>query len=201
MEGLDRGASLRGISFRGRVRVVVGCVLAFIALVLPFYNVEVFNRGLDGSWSASDYSAYYWSFKSSAMTYHSLQTLINRFGLDHPFYTSWKNDVTEAFSYPSVYFSDYWFDSRLNVKGLSELLIVLFAVQLLVLAVGLASLFIHGRLIKLTTTLLGAAVIVIMLQSNMLYSSMNNPFWYIHSLRLGFWFAVLAEFAFLASLV
>ena len=192
MVGLSCRARFGRISFRRKIGIFLGLTLSFLALVLPLYNVEEFYRGFDRPVA---YSAYYWSFKSSAMTYHSIGKVIERFGFYEPFYVSWIRDVVEASSYPSVCFDAYWFDSRLNVGGLSELLMALFGLQLLTLGTILSSLFIRRRVVRLVTIMSGVAVVAIML-----YSGVNYLFQYPGSLRLGFWFAILAEIVFVIDL-
>jgi hypothetical protein len=75
--------------------------------------------------------------------------------------------------------------------GLSELLMALFGLQLLTLGTGLSSLFIRRWVIRLATVMSGVAVIALML-----YSGVNHLFQFPGSLRLGFWFAILAEIVF-----
>jgi hypothetical protein len=191
MGGLSFRARFGRISFLGKIGIFLGFTLSFLALILPFYNVESYG-GFDGPVATS---AYYWSFKSSAKTYYSLWGIIEGFGLYQPFYVSWMRDVVQASSYPSVCFITYWFDSGLNVGGLSELLMALFGLQLLTLGTGLSSLFVRRRVVKLVTVISGVAVVALML-----YSSVNPLFEYYGSLRLGFWFAILAEIVFLVEL-
>ena len=191
MVGLGFRARFRRISFRGKIGIFLGFTLSLLALILPFYNVE-FYGGFDRPVA---HSAYYWSFKSSSKTYHSLWDIVNGLGLYDPFYVSWMRDVTEASGYPSVCFFTYWFDSELNVGGLSELLMALFGLQLLTLGTGLSSLFVRRRVVRLVTVMSGVAVVALML-----YSSKNQLFQYTGSFRLGFWFAILGEIAFVIDL-
>jgi hypothetical protein len=186
---------IRSHSLRGRIPIILGFILSFFALVLPFYNVRTVG-GWSGFNSASTSSSYYWSFKYSAMTYHSLGDIIREYGLDQPFYASWIKDVVEAPTYPSVYFDAYWSYFNLYMGGFSELLIALFMMQLMTLGTALSSLFIRSWTLRLATILSGVAVFGLMC-----YSSMSDPFRYYGSLRLGFWFAVLAEIVFVIGLV
>jgi hypothetical protein len=184
MVGLGFRTRFGGIPFRGKIGIFLGFTLSLLALILPFYNVE-FLGGFDRPVATS---AYYWSFKSSAKTYYSIWEIIEGFGLYQPFYVSWIMDVVQASSYPSVCFIAYWFDSELSVGGLSKLVMALFGLQLLTLGTGLPSLFVRRRVVRLVTVMSGVAVVALML-----YSSVNPLFEYSGSLRLGFWFAILAE--------
>ena len=191
MGGLSFRARFGRISFLRKIGIFLGLTLSFLALILPFYNVESFG-GFDGPVATS---TYYWSFKSSAKTYFSIREIIKELGLYDSFYVSWTRDVIQAPSYPSVSFITYWFDSGLNLGGLSELLMALFGLQLLTLGTAFSSLFVRHRVVKLVTAISGAAVVALML-----YSSVNPLFEYNGSLRLGFWFALLAEIVFVAEL-
>jgi hypothetical protein len=188
MEASDCAARFKRIPFHGRIRIFLGLILSFLALMFPFYNVEIYYLHSGSYMSAYGCTIYYWSFKQSVKTYSSIGDIIRRYGLDQPFYVLWIRDVVEASSYPSVYFDAYWFNLGPNFRGLSELLMMLFAMQLLTLGTGLSSLFIRGKGTKLVTVLSGATVAGLML-----FANISGLFRFSGSLRLGFWLAVLAE--------
>jgi hypothetical protein len=121
------------------------------------------------------------------------------YGLSEPFYVSFVKDVIRAFSYPRVYFDAYWFSSWLNTRGLSGLIIALFAVQLSMLAAGLTSLLVYrGRMLRSMTALLGAVIVGLMW---LFCWNMNMNPYRAGSLQVGFFLAVLAEIVFAVGLV
>jgi hypothetical protein len=177
------------------MRIIIACILSFIAMAIPFYHVEYFFGYFSPSHSDS---TYYWSFRSSTATYVDsvIAKIIRHYGLHDPFYIEYPKHVAEAFSYPSVNFEAYWFDPMITWGGLSSLLITVFFMQVLTLTTGIASMFVRTRFFRPVANLSGAAIIGLML-----YLSTKSLVQYNGSFELGFWLSVLAEIAIVISLV
>lgn len=162
----------------GKIPVTLGFLFFLFSTILPFYRRAYFGFSMIPEYKPY-YSTYYWSFRV-------LQESRNLFG-----------------GYGTPRFIDYWFYEPSfydYVPGplLSNVLVVIFAAQILTLLSAIASVFFSRRILELAPLVLCSLVIVLMTHTSIILSASNIA---LDPYQLGYWLTYPSILLFLLSLI
>jgi hypothetical protein len=131
---------------------VLGCLVFLFSMMLPFYLLDYPDMSFP---IYSDSSTYYWSFRS----------LNSR--VSFPTEPPTNSPMVTTATLTDNWFLDCWFhDFFIDRLGLSKILITMFAVQILTLITGIASIFVKKSLFALVPTTLCFTVILMMIHTS-----------------------------------
>jgi hypothetical protein len=173
--------------------IILGCVLFLISALYPFYRIDLWNPG-GGTISQL------WSFKNETVGYDA--------AISSPF-----PELNQA---TSLWFFDYWFSSNLSARernlsvfGISWVLPMLFAIQAITLAFGVASVIFKKRILSFLPVLFTLTVILLAMYANSIARASaivrlgNGSFFFaLGEYQLGYYLAYpsLAIFLFIVTL-
>jgi hypothetical protein len=167
---------------------LLGCSFFLLSMILPFHFLDIPGMSFPVH---SEYSTYYWSFR-----------LLNR-RVSFPTELPTDSRIYAPPIWTDNWFLDCWFhDNFINRLSLSNILITLFALQILTLITGIVSLFVKKSFFALVPTTLCFTVIWFMNYTCATFSFITDA---SDVRQLGYWLAypsmLMFLFSFVASIV